>query len=429
MLPKKVYMVGIGGIGMSALAQFFKAQGIDVSGSDRSASLVTELLESKGISVAIGGGKVPDDTALLVYSDAVLADHPERIFARTRNIPESSYFTFLGEVSKGMHTIAVTGTHGKTTTTAMVAKILYEAKKEPTAIIGSLVADFGSNFLLGNNELLVVEACEYRNHVLELNYSILVMTNVEWDHTDFFLNLEELKNMFRNAIEKLPLHGVLVTNPNDPVIESVLLGRRLDIKVVDYTKEHVPELTLIGEFNKANARAAKAAVRAFAPDISESAIDHSLETFRGTWRRFEYKGKTKNGADVYDDYAHHPTAVRSTLEAVRARFPDKKRIVVFHPHLYSRTRDLMNDFAASFDDADQVIVAPIFAAREEPISGITSEALAEHIRARGKDARAFSSLDDVYTYLTTDCGLQTADVLITMGAGDVYKIAEKITQG
>jgi len=184
---------------------------------------------------------------------------------------------------------------------------------------------------------------------------------------------------------------------------------------------------LIGEFNKENARAAKATARALFPELENVVIDEALKNFKGVWRRFEYKGKTKEGALVYDDYAHHPTAIRKTLEATRTKFPSKKITVAFHPHLYSRTRDLMNDFAKSLALADEVILAPIYPAREEPILGVTSEALAEKISALGTPARAFSSLDEVRdALLAISYKLQATSLLITMGAGDIYKVAEQI---
>jgi len=426
----RVYFVGIGGIGMSALAQFFQYQGKIVSGSDREGTPTTKLLAERDMQVWIGedGCHIPADTELLVYSDAVPVNNAERVRAREMKIPQTSYFEALGEVSKAMRTIAVAGTHGKTTTTAMLAKILQDCEKEPTAIVGSIVQDFGSNFLPGRNDLLVVEACEYREHLLELSPEILVITNVELDHTDFFPSLSALQSTFSAAVERVPKHGVIVANPSDPVVAAVLGGAHAPI--IDYTSATVPELQLLGEFNAMNARAAKTAARAAFPHLQESYTDKALLDFKGAWRRFEYKGETSQGALVFDDYAHHPTAVEKTLDAAREKFPDKKILVAFHPHLYSRTRDFMEAFAHSLAKADEVVLAPIYAAREEPLEGITSEKLAEKVNALGTPARAYSSLAEVRdSLLTRSSKLEARSCLIiTMGAGDIYKVAEQITE-
>ena len=431
MIPQNIYMVGIGGIGMSALAQLLAHQGKEVSGSDREESPTTALLARKGITVAIGHDNclIPADCELLIYSDAVPEDNVERVRAREMHIPELSYFEALGEISRGARTIAIAGTHGKTTTTGMLARILQRAGKEPTAIVGSIVRDFpgrtgGSNFLAGSDELLVVEACEYRDHVLKLSPEILVITNIELDHTDYFPNLTAVQETFRKAVEKVSGDGFIITNPKDPNVAPVLQG--VSAEVVDFTHEEVPELGLIGGFNRENARAAKAAARAAFPDISDGAIDDALAHFQGSWRRFEYKGKTSRGAYVYDDYAHHPTAIVKTIEAAREKFPSKKIIVAFHPHLYSRTRDLMEGFAKALATADEVVLAPIYAAREEPISGVSSDVLAKTIAALGTPAQAFPSLHDVYDYLATSYQLPATSLLITMGAGDIYKVADQI---
>jgi UDP-N-acetylmuramate--alanine ligase len=420
-------MVGIGGIGMSALAQLLAARGTRVTGSDREESPTTQLLAKKGVVVSIGhASTLPEDTELVIYSDAVGADNAERQDARTKKIPQRSYFEILGEISKDMRTIAVAGTHGKTTTTGMLTKILSDAGEKPTAIIGSIVRDFGSNFLAGRDDLFVVEACEYRDHLLELSPEILVITNIELDHTDFFPSLSALQNTFRNAVEKVPESGAIIANPNDPNVAAVLKGAKA--RVIDYTQKAVGELKLVGEFNRENARAALAAAHVVSPKLSQEAAVKSLSEFKGSWRRFEYKGETPQGALVYDDYAHHPTAVAKTIQGAREKFPNKRIVVAFHPHLYSRTRDFIDDFAQSLANADEVVLAPIYAAREQPIDGVTSEKLAEKVSALGSSAHAFASLHDVRVYLTETGNLTPDTLLITMGAGDIYKVAEQITK-
>lgn len=416
-------MVGIGGIGMSALAQLLAHQGKQVSGSDREESPIVSMLAQKGIEIAIGhdGCNIPAACDLLIYSDAVPADNVERARAREMDMPEMSYFEALGEISKDARTIAVAGTHGKTTTTGMLAKILQDGGYGPTAIVGSIVRDFGSNFLAGSSELFVIEACEYRDHVLKLTPEILVITNVELDHTDYFPNLAALQNTFRTAAERVPAHGAIITDPNNPTIAPIL--RNVSARVVDYTREDVPALALIGEFNAMNARAAAAAARAAFPDIKQGTIDRALGNFKGSWRRFEYKGETPNGALVYDDYAHHPTAIVKTIEAAREKFPGKNVVVAFHPHLFSRTKSFLKEFAEALATADRAIVAPIYAARETPDPAVSNHVLAEAARKQGGTVDALDSFDEIRDALLKE---NNDTLIITMGAGDIYKVAEQI---
>jgi len=422
-IPQDIFMVGIGGIGMSALAQLLVHQGKSVSGSDREESPTTKLLAEKGIAVSIGHDSclIPADAELLIYSDAVWPDNPERMRAKEMKIPEMSYFEALGVVSKDMRTLAVTGTHGKTTTTGMLAAILKHAEKNPSAIVGSIVSDFGSNYLAGRDDLLVVEACEYKDHMLKLSPEILVITNAEWDHTDYFPSLGAMLESFGKAARAVPRDGAVVADPNGPNMETVLKG--VAARIVDYAKEDVPKLHLLGEFNRANARAAKAATRAAFPDIAENVIDEALRDFKGSWRRFEYRGETPNGALVYDDYAHHPTAIEKTLRAAREKFPEKTIVVAFHAHLYSRTRDLMKGFGAALALADEVLVAPIYPAREAPIPGVTNHTLADVVCALGGDAHALDSFEKIREALL---GYDSDTLILTMGAGDIYKVAEQV---
>lgn len=416
-------MVGIGGIGMSALAQMLHAQGREVSGSDRSESPTTELLEKHGIHVTLGDGEIPDGTELLIYSDAVFPDHPVRQRATEKLIPELSYFQALGDISKTMRTVAVAGTNGKTTTTGMLAKILEDAQASPTAVVGSIVRDFESNFLPGVSDLFVVEACEYKNHLLELDPEILIITNIELDHTDFFPDLEAVIETFRKAAHKVSREGVIIADPSSPNVAQVLAGAQA--RIVDYAQMAIGSLQLPGEFNRMNARAALAAAKAAFPPLSLEAGVHSLSQFRGSWRRFEFKGETKGGATVYDDYAHHPTAVEKTILAAKEKFPDKRIVVAFHPHLYSRTKSFLDEFAGALSSADFSIIAPIFAAREKADPSVSHTMLAERVRDMDGESVAAESFDEVRDILEKE-GPDT--VIITMGAGDIYKVAEQITQ-
>jgi UDP-N-acetylmuramate--alanine ligase len=420
-LPRSIYMVGIGGIGMSALAQLLKHEGKKVSGTDREDSPVVEMLTKKGIEVTIGVGAAPKGTELLIYSDAVPASNDARTHAQGNGIPEMSYFEALGEVSKGKRTVAVAGTHGKTTTTGMIAKILADAGEKPTAIIGSIVRDFGSNFLAGDDRIFVVEACEYRDHLLKLSPEILVITNIELDHTDYFPTLSTVQETFRTAAEKVPSHGVIVTDPEHAHIAPIL--KNVSARVVDYKRMAVGALQLIGEFNRDNARAALAAAHLVVPLLSLEAGVRSLSQFKGSWRRFEYKGETPQGAMVYDDYAHHPTAIAKTVQAAKQKFPEKKIVVAFHPHLYSRTKSLLHEFALSLAQADHAIVAPIYAAREAADPDISNRVLAREAATAGGDVIALDSFDEVRDELLK---FDSGNLIITMGAGDIYKIAEQI---
>lgn len=400
-MQKRIHMVGIGGIGMSALAQLYAAAGVEVSGSDREESPTTQMLESKGIPVAIGAdaANVPADARSLVYSDAVAAEHPERAAAQARGLEQMSYFEALGEVSRGKRVIAVSGTHGKTTTTAMIGKVLEDGGADPTVVVGSIVPQWGSNFRAGNSDLFVVEACEYRNHFLTFTPDVLVITNIELDHTDFFANLGEVQAAFNEAAQ----------------------SAKVVIRAEQYSKESVPELLLPGVFNRDNAKAAKAAVKALGLSIEDEIIDASLCAFKGTWRRFEHKGTLPGGAELYDDYAHHPTAISKTIEAARQTFTGKKIVVFFHPHLYSRTRDLFADFAQALATADEAYILPVYAAREKPDPSFDHAALADATNSKGGHARALADFLETTNLLRT---LESNTVAFTMGAGDVYKAGE-----
>ena len=420
---KKAYFIGIGGIGMSGLAQLLKDQGVEVTGSDREATPVTELLEKKGIQVSFAqdGTAVPRDAQIAVYSEAVWDDNLDRMMCEELGIRQLSYFEMLGEVSKSHTTVAVAGTNGKTTTTGMLAKILADAGVSPTAVVGSIVKDFGSNYLAGTSNLFVVEACEYKRDFLSLSPTYLIITNIEWDHTDYYKDLADVQDAFRTLMQKVPTDGAIITDTTHPNIAPLL--HNLDCTVVNYKNDIPYILRMPGDFNQKNAQAAAAGARTVQRTITEDSIATSLSHFHGTWRRFEYKGKTHKGADVYDDYAHHPTAIMVTLAEMRKK--TKGRVIVaFHPHLYTRTRDLLADFAVAFKDADEVFIAPIYAAREVDDGTISSTMLAELITKNGTPTQALS-------FEEIEQRLQDAredDLVVTMGAGDIYRIADALVK-
>jgi UDP-N-acetylmuramate--alanine ligase len=420
------HFIGIGGIGVSAVARLFLSRGVAVSGSDRDGSLITEKLALKGVTIFIGhdANHVPEDCDLVVYSPAVPETNPELAVARERGIATYSYPEALGLISKGMRTVAVSGTHGKTTTTAMIAEVLISAQKSPTVIVGSLLKT-GTNFVHGTSDIFVVEACEYQRSFLNLSPEILVITNIDTDHLDYYKDIGDIQSAFHELAMKVPAHGAIVCDPNDARVAPALLG--VSAKIVDYTKENLnTTLAVPGEHNIKNAKAVLAVARLLGIEHSEA--EKSLAGFQGTWRRMEYKGQMVNSVVVYDDYAHHPTEIKATLQGFRAKFPTKRIRVVFQPHLYSRTKLLLNDFAESFGDANEVIVAPIYAARETPDGDISAEILAQaiidHQKVVGLRVWAMSDFLAIETYLKDTA--EKNDIIITMGAGDIFKVGEAL---
>jgi UDP-N-acetylmuramate--alanine ligase len=446
---KKIHFIGIGGIGISAIARMMLLEGKTVSGSDLSASLVTRELEKAGAKIFIGQSLdfIEAGTDLIVYTVAITEFDP-KLFAELKKLPivSLSYPETLNIISKEKYTIAVSGTHGKTTVTAMIAKIMIDAGLDPTVIVGSLIGD--TNFIMGKSKYLVVEADEYRKSFHNLMPSILVINNIDLDHLDFYKDLADIQNSFLHLAQKLPADGFLVCNtalPNlRPIIEGVKPARPHSggCQVVDYGGLEMKEKLLIpGEHNRQNAKTAFAVAKVLGVDLKVA--EKSLAGFAGTWRRFEYKGKTKSGVLVYDDYAHNPQKVKAALQGAREMYPDKRIVVVFQPHLFSRTKLLLNDFATAFGDADEVILTPIFPAREVFDPSISSEILADKIRetpliplVRGKSespsltrgglggVSSFPDFTSIVSYLKSTIGPN--DVLITMGAGEQYKIGDSL---
>ena len=430
---KKIHFIGIGGIGISAIARMMLLEGKTVSGSDRDKTKVTDELEKAGATIMIGqrAENIPVDCDLVVYTVAIPVDNAEFVEAKNRGVKMLTYPETLNIISKEKYTIAVSGTHGKTTVTAMIAKIMIDAGLDPTVIVGSLIGD--TNFIMGQSKYLVVEADEYRKSFHNLMPSILVINNIDLDHLDFYKDLVDIQNSFLHLAQKLPGDGFLVCNtalPNlRPVIEGVKPARPHSggCQVVDYGGLEMKEKLLIpGEHNRQNAKTAFAVAKVLGVDLKVA--EKSLAGFAGTWRRFEYKGKTKSGALVYDDYAHNPQKVKAALQGAREMYPDKRIVVVFQPHLFSRTKLLLNDFATAFGDANEVILTPIFPAREVFDPTISSEILAEEIKKAQKSLDApvlsFPDFTSISSHLQSTLGPD--DVLITMGAGEQYKIGDSL---
>ncbi len=422
------YFIGIGGIGVSAVARLFLERGVAVSGSDREGSLITKKLAEKGAMIFIGhdAKHVPEKCDLVVYSPAVPETNPELALARERGIATYSYPEALGLISKGMRTVAVSGTHGKTTTTAMIAEVLISAQKSPTVIVGSLLKS-GANFVHGASDIFVVEACEYKRSFLNLSPEILVITNIDNDHLDYYKDIADIQSAFRELAMKVPITGYIIADMSDENTKKALTG--LSFTVIDYSLGNpVSKLVLSvpGEHNMRNAKTALAVAQVLG--VSEEDAVVALKGFQGTWRRMEYKGTLANDAIIYDDYAHHPTEIKASLQGFRSKFPDGRIRVVFQPHLYSRTKLLLNDFGHSFTDANEVIIAPIYAARETPDRDISAEILAQAIadyqKVTGLRVWAMSDFPAIVDYLRDTA--QKGDIIVTMGAGDIFKVGEEL---
>lgn len=403
----KVHFIGIGGIGVSALAREYLHERHQVSGSDQAASLITAELEKLGAKIfpEQKAENVSPDFDLVIYTIALTDHHPELEQARKLKIKIQSYPEALGELSRRYFTIAVAGTHGKTTTTAMIAKICLDAGLDSTVIVGGLLYDpLGkrSNFIAGRSKYLIVEACEYRRSFLHLAPQMLIITNIDADHLDYYRDLADIESAFGELKSTLPLDGTLIT-------EKEYLKIKTDFK-----------LKIPGAHNLKNAQAAIAAVLSLG--INYSTAVRSLEGFPGTWRRFEFRGKMSSGALVYDDYAHHPTEIRATLAGAR-EIVDGKIFAVFQPHLYSRTRQLFGNFAESFADADEVIITDIYAAREPLDKTISGRQLAEAVRGRnGRPVLYFAGFADIAEHLKQKA--VAGDLVVTMGAGDISRLAD-----
>lgn len=403
---KKIFFIGIGGIGISALAKMAMSRGIEVLGvNDEESSKTLESLREAGAIIYYQNElKELPDADLYVFSDAWIYRGPEYIMqARKREKPTLSYFEALGEFAKEYKVIAIAGTHGKTTTTAMVAEILVDAGLDPTVVVGSFVKKFDSNFRKGNREYLVVEADEYNRHFLNFRPFIGAVTNIEADHLDCYKDLTEIKEAFNTFLSQS------------------------QHKVTDYNKylEKVPKLSVPGAHNRMNAAVALAVTDILG--VKESDAIKSLSEFSGTWRRLEKKGETKEGTIIYDDYAHHPTEIKASLQALRELYPVgvKKITVLFQPHLYSRTKALFDDFAKSFKEADNIMLLPIYFAREAVDESVSSAKLAEAIKLAGENATAFSDFESAERAVS-DLKLGSKDVFVTMGAGEAYKVADKV---
>ncbi len=442
-----IHFVGVGGIGVSAAAKWCLAKGKKVSGSDRAGSAITDDLERRGVAIAIGhdATNVPVGVQLVVYSPAVVESNVERVRARELGAKELSYPQFLGAMSKGYSTIAVSGTNGKSTTTAMLALMLEAAGYDPTVIVGSLVPSFPlGNLRVGNGRFFVVEACEYRANMLEINPEMIVLTNIEADHLDFYRDVDHIRETFQTFVDKLKGKGLTVWNKDDAQSNRLIVDRgvtygfdgasdyeRLSRMTVDgiqtvETSQGTLKLKIPGAFNAMNALAATSAAMELGVPFETCA--RVLSSFTGIWRRFERVGQF-NGAEVVSDYGHHPTAIKGTIEAAREFFPGRRIVLCFQPHQHSRTHELFDEFVASIALADEIVVAEIYgvAGRTES-EAVSSEDLVEEVRrvegSKSRRVEYAAGLDEAEAALREI--VRDGDVVIVQGAGDIDEVARRL---
>jgi len=449
---KKIHFVGIGGIGMSGIAEILLNRGFEISGSDLNENDNTEYLRSKGAKITIG--HFPENVNgqdVVVYSSAVNPDeNPETSEARRQGIPVIRRAEMLAEATRLNYSIAIAGTHGKTTTTSMIGLILIKAGYDPTVIVGGRLKDFGgTNARLGKGEWTVLEADEFDRSFLQLFPSIAVINNIEPEHLDIYDGIEDLKTTFLQFANKVPFYGFVALGTDDPNVKEILSGinkktitfgmsRNNDYYAKDIELQEnfskfilVQNSKIIGEIslnvpgyhNVKNALAAVAVTTEMGIDFS--IIKAALQEFTGVIRRFDIKGEI-DGIMIVDDYAHHPTEIRATLDAARKGW-DRRIIAVFQPHTYSRTQEFYKEFAQAFDDADVLVITDVYAARENPIPGISGELIAQQAKIYGhKNVHYIPDFENIIEFLLSE--LKQGDMLITIGAGNISKISQLIKE-
>ncbi|MDQ1640436.1 MAG: UDP-N-acetylmuramate--alanine ligase [Pyrinomonadaceae bacterium] len=448
-----IHFVGIGGIGMSGIAEVLVNLGFRVSGSDAKRSSVTDRLQQMGIDFAEGhNGENVGDAHVVVRSTAVRDDNPEIIEAHHRSIPVIPRAEMLAELMRlKPHTVAVAGSHGKTTTTSMVATVLGYAGMDPTIVVGGVVGAFGSNAHLGTSDLMVVEADESDRSFLMLIPTIAVVTNIDREHMDYYHDMDDVRTCFTKFVNSVPFYGASILCLDDPNVQAIIphierrritygLSAQADISAHNirydqsfgsiFTIWHGADvvgdisLRVPGLHNVYNALAAIAV--GFELDVPFNQIAEALASFAGAGRRFQPKGE-RNGVMIVDDYGHHPTEVKATLAAAKIGSGGRRIVVLFQPHRYSRTHDLMEEFARSFNNADTLFITDIYAASEDPIEGTTAETLTAAIKRFGhKDVRYIGALENAATTLRDY--VQPGDLVLTLGAGTVSRVSDQLLE-
>jgi UDP-N-acetylmuramate--alanine ligase len=441
---KKIYLIGIGGIGVSAVAKYFLESGREVLGADLVQSDITEELEKKGIKVFSSHDQNNLDQSfdLVIYSSAVPEDNPEFKKAQSLGIKTWSYFDFLGELSKNKKTIVVTGTHGKSSTTSLIAVMMIRAGLDPTVFVGTKIKDLESNFRLGKSEYLVVEGCEYQANMLKLNPDLIGLPSIDLDHLDFYKDLDDIKATFQKFIDRLKNKENLVYNQDNQNLNSLQKSpealavslnseselRARDVKKVEngqnfnlYLKDKKLvniETNLPGDYNLTNILIASGL--ALKLGIKSEIISQTIEEFKGLWRRFEIIGEWNSNL-IISDYAHHPEELKSLLKGTREFYPQKKIVAVFQPHQEDRTQKLFNDFLDSFKDADDVIIYPIYeVAGRRSEKSKSSEDLVKEIKK--KDGQNIYYLD-TYEKLKKHLENYQDSIILIIGAGDIDNFA------
>jgi UDP-N-acetylmuramate--alanine ligase len=446
---KKLHFIGIGGIGMSGIAEILIDQGFKVSGSDRTLSEVTERLQNLGASIFEGhrAENIAQDVDSVVYSSAVQPENPEILEAQKRNIPIVRRAEMLAEVMRLKYGIGIAGTHGKTTTTSMTSLVLMEGGLDPTVIVGGKLSGLGgTNARLGRGEFIVVEADEFDRSFLSITPTIAVLTTLETDHLDCYRDLEDIKGAFIQFASKVPFYGFIVLCLDEPALLDIMphlskkkivtygLNPQADVQALDIRhKDNLSTYTLIrgnkelglitlqvpGVHNVQNSLGAISVGLELGVPFEK--IKTGIEKFTGVYRRWEKKGEV-NDIAVYDDYAHHPTECKATLSGVKSGW--RRRVVcVFQPHLYSRTRDFYEDFGKSFLLSDVLVVTDVYPAREEPIQGVNGELIVNAAKQFGhKDVHYIPDKKNVPAFLKSI--VKSGDIVVTMGAGDIWKYGE-----
>lgn len=450
---KNIHCIGIGGVGVSAIAEILLSRGYNVSGSDMKQSDLTDRLAADGVKVYIGhNAENVEDAELIVYSAAIAEENPEVIRAREKNIPLASRAEVLGVLMDDFeNSIAICGTHGKTTTTSMVSLILDHAKLDPTILVGGNLAEIGGNVRVGQSEFFVTEACEYRDSFLELRPRIEVILNIDSDHLDYFKDIDHIVRSFDQFAKAVPSDGIIVAYDANPFVNQVIkdipgaitfgYNENCTYHIANvhfdadgrgsfdmYHKgENLGEVKLLmpGEHNILNAVAAFACCHQLG--VAPETIIDTLDKFTGTQRRFDIQGTTENGVKVIDDYAHHPTEIKATLSAAK-NIHHNKLWCLFQPHTYTRTLALFDEFADSFGDADVLILAEIYAAREKNIYKVSSKGLAEEVLKKHPEKEVYymDSFEEMAAYVKEHAA--AGDLVLTMGAGDIYKVGEMILE-
>ncbi|WP_420806809.1 UDP-N-acetylmuramate--L-alanine ligase [Abyssisolibacter fermentans] len=447
---KHIHFIGIGGISMSGLAEICLNNGYIVSGSDMKSSLIIKKLEKKGARIYISHDRKNIEKAdLVIYTSAIKDDNPELIEAKKRKIETVDRATFLGNLMKDYkQSISVSGTHGKTTTTGMLATILQDSNDDPTILLGGNLDSIGGNIKIGSNNVLLTEACEYKGNFLKFYPTIEVILNIDKDHMDYFTSIEHIIDTFKKFTDLIPINGTLVINGDDHNCKKLFEKFKCDFVTfgIDNTcnysakdietngnsisymltinnkiKRHV-KLNVIGKHNVYNSLAAIASAHIYGLDLDY--IISSISNFYGTERRFQYKGIVNN-MTIIDDYGHHPTAIKATLSST-SKLNHNHLWCVFQPHTYSRTYELLDDFSNAFYDCDFVIITDIYAARENDTGIVHSKDLVEKLKANGINATYIQDFNDISSYILSN-GSQN-DIVITMGAGDIYEVGNKLIQ-